>query len=156
MNNPIDTISNFDLLENLVQKNLEAAKGYETAATGVTNLTLRNFFYEKAIERKSFSEELEKLILHNGGTVDTSPGILSGIHRTWMEAKAVLTANDEIAMLNECIRGENLILDEYQNILKKGEISDQVENVLSQQKAKVIQASLDLDTFKSQLTVKVY
>ena len=106
-------------LNELLIKNYDAEKGYLNAAENVDSPTLKIFFKRRATERSEFAKELRTEILQYGEEPKDSGSFKGTVHRNWMTLKSLFSSNDEEAILEEAIRGEEASLEDYDEILKE-------------------------------------
>ena len=121
-------------LNELLEKNYDAEKGYKLAAEKVNNQKLKNFFSERAQERYDFGHELKSEIRNFGEEPDKGSSLAGDAHRSWMNLKASLSGDKDEAVLEEAIRGEKKAVEEYEDILKEQEIPATTGNILMKQK----------------------
>ncbi|MGK0188555.1 MAG: hypothetical protein ACI9R3_004366 [Verrucomicrobiales bacterium] len=129
-----------DLLDNLLQKAIDARSGYETAAKSVDNKMLRSLFRENSAQRNWFATEIGKLIDELGGDsdgIDSSTSAESKAHRLWIGLKAWSTDGDERSVLEECERGERSSIDEYDDVISTLEQGGRVRRVIERQRDRV-------------------
>lgn len=129
-------------LNELLEKNYDAEKGYKFAAEHIKNTNLKAFFTERAKERYDFGHELKAEIRDFGENPDKGSSIAADAHRTWMNLKTALSGNKEEAVLEEAIRGEKNAVEEYDKILQDTSIPPSTQNVLLKQKNAIV-ASLN-------------
>lgn len=129
-------------LNELLEKNYDAEKGYKLAAEKVNNQKLKNFFSERAQERYDFGHELKSEIRNFGEEPDKGSSLAGDAHRSWMNLKASLSGDKDEAVLEEAIRGEKKAVEEYEDILKEQEIPASTGNILMKQKNSIV-ASLN-------------
>ncbi|NND88957.1 MAG: PA2169 family four-helix-bundle protein [Flavobacteriaceae bacterium] len=120
-------------LNELLTKNYDAEAGYKKAAETVSNPELTQFFKNQAERRYDFGHELKDEIRNTGGTPDKGTSIKGDMHRTWMDIKSTFTSEDEEAILNEVIRGEESAVEEYQEVMKDTTLAPTTQQVLSKQ-----------------------
>ena len=106
-------------LNELLERNYDAEKGYLNASENIESEQLKMYFNERAAQRSQFAKELRTEILMFGQIPDESGSFKGSAHRVWMDIKALFKGNDENAILEECIRGEKAIIDEYNQVLSK-------------------------------------
>ena len=106
-------------LNGLLEKNYDAEKGYKKAAENTKHTGLKTYFNRKAIERKTFGHDLKSEIRAFGQEVDKGGSLTGSAHRTWMDVKAMFSADNEESMLEEAIRGEKASVNEYDGYSKK-------------------------------------
>lgn len=133
-------------LNDLLEKNYDAEKGYNKAAENVDHDGLKSFFSRKANERKMFGQDLKTEIRSFGQDVDKGGSLTGAAHRTWMDVKAMFSTDDAESMLNEAIRGEKASVDEYSDVLKEVSLPSSTKSILLSQKSKI---ETDLSKIKS-------
>ena len=117
-------------LNDLLEKNYDAEKGFKEAADDVKNEKLKAFFREKAQQRYDFGHELKAEISNFGGTPDKGTSVKGDIHRAWMDLKSALTSDKEEEVLEEAIRGEKAALEEYNEAINEKELPPSTANLL--------------------------
>lgn len=124
-------------LNNLLEKTYDAEKGFKKAAENVDNSALKSYFNQKAQERYSFGHELKSEIKSYNQDIDKGGSLIGGAHRTWMDIKALFSADDEESMLDEAIRGEKTAIKEYESVLTEISLPTSTKSILSSQKNKI-------------------
>mgnify|MGYP003132764440 CR=1 FL=1 len=124
-------------LNELLEKNYDAEKGYLNAADSVDSKRLKIFFKNRASERSEFAKNLRTEILSYGQIPEDDGSIKGAMHRNWMSLKSLFSSNDEEAILEEAIRGEKASIEEYNEILKDNEFAPSTEKLLDKQKIKI-------------------
>lgn len=107
-------------LRDVIERNFDAHKGYMKAAEHVRSPELANAFRVQALQRKKFALDLETEANVFGSDIreKIKNGTFQGsLHRTWMDLKTALSLNHDEAMLEECIRGENDALKQYNELV---------------------------------------
>ncbi|WOD44664.1 ferritin-like domain-containing protein [Hwangdonia lutea] len=137
-------------LNELLIKNYDAEKGYLNAAENVDSPTLKIFFKRRASERSEFAKELRTEILRYGEIPEDSGSFKGTMHRNWMSLKSLFTSNDEEAILEEAIRGEEASLEEYNQILKDRTLPPTIDTLLFKQK-NAIQAAINTEKVHEEL-----
>ncbi|MDR5590230.1 PA2169 family four-helix-bundle protein [Christiangramia sp. SM2212] len=120
------------VLTNLLEKNYDAEKGYKKAMEHTSNLDLRQFLKNQAVQRNHFATEIDKQIhLLNEHPKEKSNGsTLGSIHRFWMEIKGSWAKKDDESILEECLRGEKASLKEYEEQLKNHMFTLEIKELL--------------------------
>ena len=136
-------------LNELLEKNYDAEKGYLNAANEVESSKLKIFFKNRASERSEFAKNLRTEILSYGQIPEDTGTLKATMHRNWMSLKSLLSSNDEEAILEEVIRGEKASFNEYCEILKEDAFAPSTRKMLENQKQKVQSAinSLKLEEY---------
>lgn len=132
MNDDIKEIE--DSLNDIIQKNEDAIKGYVKAAENAEDLGLKSYFETKASERRIFLTEL-KAAAPALKTRDELDGSAAGaLHRTWMDVKAFFSGDNDEAMLEEAIRGDKAAIDEYNEVLADTHLPVEAATVIRKQR----------------------
>lgn len=131
-----------DQLNELLERNYDAEKGYKKAFEDVESVELKEFFESYAQQRYYFGHEIKDEITKLGGEPQKGSSVQSGIHRTWIDVKSFFTGKDEASVLAECERGEKASLEDYQKVLRNGQLPADTQMVLSRQHDQ-IQAAVD-------------
>jgi len=121
-------------LNELLEKNYDAEKGYKFAAEKVKNPQLQSFFSERAKERYDFGHELKSEIRNFGEAPEKGSSLAGDAHRTWMNLKTSFSSDKEEAVLEEAIRGEKAAIEEYNEVLKDTNLPASTGNILVKQR----------------------
>jgi len=124
-------------LEEILEKNTDAQKGYTKAAENTDSQSLQNYFNRKAKERKSFNDALKAELVATYDEIDEHGSFTGTVHRTWMDIKNFFSGNSDEAMLEEAIRGEKASVEEYEEILKHSELPMRVSTLIRDQYMKI-------------------
>jgi uncharacterized protein (TIGR02284 family) len=93
---------------------------------------LKAYFADRAEDCKTGAHELQTLVRSLGGDPEKTSSISGTLHRRWVDIKTALTANDDVAVLNECERGEDVALRAYRNALDK-DLPQSIRPILERQ-----------------------
>jgi uncharacterized protein (TIGR02284 family) len=124
-------------LNELLEKNYDAEKGYKKAAEIVDNTKLKQFFESQAQHRYDFGHELKSEIRNFGETPDKGGSTTGDMHRTWMDIKSTFTSNDEEAILEEVQKGEKKAVEEYDEIISDTTLPPTTKSILTKQRESV-------------------
>lgn len=109
-------------LRGLVKLCKASEKGFNVAAGNVKNrglkILLKNFAQQRAQFAQALQTELETL----GGEKSRRSGPVAGIHRGWINIKSAMTigqASTEQVVLAECLRGERIIMRNYERVTNR-------------------------------------
>jgi uncharacterized protein (TIGR02284 family) len=94
-----------DTVNDLLQTLRDGVEGYESAAEGAKDPSLKATLAELASERKLMIAQMVTLASADPDADKSS--ITSALHRGWIGLKAALTSGDDHAILAECERGED-------------------------------------------------
>ncbi|TNJ45288.1 PA2169 family four-helix-bundle protein [Tamlana fucoidanivorans] len=129
-------------LNELLVKNYDAEKGYLNAAESVESPDLKLFFKRRAFERSEFANELRKEILRYDEHPKDSGSFKGVVYRNWVSLKNLFTSNNEEAILEEVIKGEERNLEEYLEVLEDRVLPSSIVTLLLNQK-NAIQNAID-------------
>ena len=137
-------------LNELLIKNYDAEKGYLNAIENVESDRLKMFFKRRASERSTFAKELRTEILQYG-QIPTDSGSFKGtMHRNWMSLKATFSSNNDEAILEEAIRGEEVSLEEYNALIMERNLPPSIDRLLLKHK-KAIQSAINTEKVHEEL-----
>ncbi len=137
-------------LNELLEKNYDAEKGYKFAAENVKNSRLKSFFEERAKERYDFGHELKSEISNFGEEPEKGSSVKGDIHRSWMNLKATFSSDKEEAILEEAITGEKAAVEEYNEALEDKNLPPSTENLLLKQRNAITAALQKVKALESQ------
>ena len=107
------------VLNNLIETCKDGQEGFQAAAEGVKNSSLKSLFAEYGLQRAQFGGILQEVVNRLGGNPEKGGSVSASLHRGWMNIKAAVTGNDESAIIAECERSEDVARDAYQKALKE-------------------------------------
>lgn len=135
-------------LNELLEKNYDAEKGYKKAADIVDNTKLEQFFKEQAQQRYDFGHELKSEIRNYGESPDKGGSATGAMHRTWMDIKSTFTSNDEEAILNEVQTGEKAAVEEYNEVISDTTLPPTTQQLLTKQRDSISKALSNARNFE--------
>lgn len=131
MSNYTDKLGN--QLNDLLEKNYDAEKGFKKASENAEHAGLKTYFSSKAQERYDFGHQIKSELKTFGQEPDKSGSVAGSAHRTWMEVKSWFSADTDEAMLEEAIRGEKASVDEYREVLNETTLPGSTKELLKSQ-----------------------
>ena len=96
---------------------------------------LRRLFNEMASESRGYISELERHVSNRGGSPADGTTVYGDIYRGWMDVKATFTGKDRKGILGSCEFGEDAAQRAYEKALKEDDLSPEVRQVISAEKA---------------------
>jgi len=105
-------------LNGLIQTCRDAENGFQTAADHVNDPDFKMLLRQWSIQRAQFAAELEGEVRQLGGTPAKTGSVSAAFHRGWMNIKSIVTGGSDEAIIDECERGEDTALENYQRVLK--------------------------------------
>ncbi len=124
-------------LQELLEKNYDAEKGFTKAMKDAKNNNLKQYFKYQAAQRSQFANELTDEIRSLNETPKESGSTTASLHRTWIDIKSSLSGDKDEAVLEECIRGEKASVEEYEKRLQENRFPTQIESTLTNQKSRI-------------------
>jgi len=106
-------------LNNLIETCRDGQNGFQSAAEGVTDPQLKSLFGQYAQQRAQFVGELQGEVRRLGGDPENSGSVAAALHRGWINIKSAVTGKDEHNILEECERGEDSAVRNYEDALKE-------------------------------------
>ena len=103
-------------VNHLIERYIDAAKGFTDAAEEVDDQGLKDTFLKKAEERRKFSEDLQKAMQAAGQKYEQSGSAEGAAHRAWIDLKSLITDKDDIAVLNAVRTGEEAAVKSYKEV----------------------------------------
>ena len=112
------------VLNDLIETNKDGEEGFRTAGDAVESSDLKTLFHMYAQQRARFAAELNNEVLRRGGKPATTGHVSASLHRGWLNLKTAVTGKSEVAIVDECERGEDAAKANYENALKQSLPSD--------------------------------
>jgi uncharacterized protein (TIGR02284 family) len=111
-------------LNGLIQVSKDGEWGFRTAADGVKTADLKSAFEHAARRCAQGAQQLQNKVRALGGDPEQSGSLSGTVHRGWVNLKSAITGMDELAILNECERGEDVAKTAYARALRADLPSD--------------------------------
>ena len=111
-----------DVLQDLIKTSNNGHLGFKAAAEDVKDPEIRALLASSAQRCHEGSVELGTLLRALGKDVPDGGTVAGALHRGWLSIKAGVTTTD-LAIIEECERGEDNAKYTYRNALEKKEIN---------------------------------
>lgn len=108
-----------DTLNTLIETSRDGDNGFTTCADDAKDASLRAYFTICATRCRSSVHTLEELVKYYGGTPEQLGSMLAPVNRAWLNLRAAISDNSDLAVLEECERAEDVALHAYRNALDK-------------------------------------
>jgi uncharacterized protein (TIGR02284 family) len=108
-----------DVLNDLIETSKDGEYGFRTSAEYARTDALRTLLLRRADECKQAIEELQAQVTRYGGKPQQAGSIGGALHRGWVAMRTKLTDYDNVAILEECERGEDLAVNRYRKALQE-------------------------------------
>lgn len=109
-----------DDLNTLIETCKDGEYGFLSCAEHVRSTSLREVFAKRAAECREACAELQQLVRQHGGKPEDEGSTSGAMHRGWVAIKSTLTGYSDLAMLEECERGEDVAVARYRKAAQKG------------------------------------
>ncbi|PSQ85557.1 MAG: hypothetical protein BRD40_00255 [Bacteroidetes bacterium QS_1_65_9] len=119
-------------LNRLLSNAVNAREGYRTAAQNASDSELQTFLNKKAQERSTIVANLEDLLRASGGDPDEVDTAAGKAHRGWINVRSTI-GDENASVINECLRGEEHAINDYESALKEESLSRDARDTLSGQ-----------------------
>jgi len=106
-------------LNDLIETCKDGEAGFRSCAEDVAEIQLKSLFADRGRECNAAAVELQDIVRSLGGDPETRSSLTGTLHRRWVDIKSAITGNDDLAILKECERGEDVALRSYRNALDK-------------------------------------
>src|ERR1700757_2591459 len=104
-------------LNNLLAITKDGERGFRTCAGGVTSLDLKMELEAAAGRCVEGAVELQMKIRSLGGEPAASGTVAGALHRAWTDIVPRITGLGDRAILDECMRGEDVAKQAYEDAL---------------------------------------
>lgn len=108
-----------DVLNDLIENCRDGEYGFKACAEHTQSTELRELFQSRSRECNGAALELQSLVTQKGGTPESSGSASGAVHRGWVAVKGTLSGYSDLAMLEECERGEDVAKARYKKALEQ-------------------------------------
>ena len=119
-------------LNDLVETSKDGEEGFRAAAADTVNAELQAIFLRRAEDCAKGASDLQQLITQLGGEPEKSGSIAGALHRGWVNLKASISGRPDLAILEECERGEDVAKARYRKALE-GTLPENILVVMQRQ-----------------------
>ena len=120
------------VLNDLVETSKDGEKGFRTAAEDTKNTELKTIFMRRADDCAKGASDLQQIVMRLGGNPEDGGSVAGTMHRGWVDLKSKVTDRDDLAILEECERGEDVAKAKYRDALEKT-LPDDIRAVVQRQ-----------------------
>lgn len=110
------------VLNGLIETLKDGELGFEAAAVDVTQPELRQILKDFSVQRSQFVRALQYQVELTGEHPEGSGSVAGTVHRGWINLKSALAKRDDLAVLEECERGEDTAVEAFDKALAGGEL----------------------------------
>lgn len=108
-----------DVLNDLIETCRDGEYGFKACSEHTQSVELRELFQSRARECNGAALELQTQVTQMGGTPESSGSASGAVHRGWVAVKGTLSGYSDLAMLEECERGEDVAKARYKKALEQ-------------------------------------
>ncbi len=108
-----------DVLNDLIENCRDGEYGFKACADHTQSTDLRELFQSRSRDCNGAALELQSLVSQKGGTPESSGSASGAVHRGWVAVKGTLSGYTDLAMLEECERGEDVAKARYKKALEQ-------------------------------------
>ena len=108
-----------DTINTLIETSRDGDNGFTACAEDAKDASLRAYFTICATRCRESVHILEELVKHHDGTPESSGSVLGSINRAWLNLRAAISSNSDLAVLEECERAEDLAMHTYRRALEQ-------------------------------------
>jgi len=108
-----------DTLNDLIETSKDGEYGFQSCAEHAKSTTLKQVLSQRASDCQQAIGELQALVRGLGGKPEDSGSASGAVHRGWVAVKGTLAGHTDLALLEECERGEDVALTRYRKALEQ-------------------------------------
>jgi len=121
------------VLNDLVETSKDGEKGFRTAAEDTKNAELKTLFLSRAQDCAKAATQLQQRVAALGGKPDEGGSVAGALHRGWVNLKSTVADRSDLAILEECERGEDVAKARYRKALEDASLPDDLRVVVQHQ-----------------------
>ena len=106
-------------LNELVETSKDGEKGFRAAAEDTKNAELQAVFLRRAQDCAKGAADLQRLVTQRGADPEEGGSVAGALHRGWVNLKAAIANRTDLAILEECERGEDVAKARYRKALEE-------------------------------------
>jgi uncharacterized protein (TIGR02284 family) len=109
------------VLNDLIQTSKDGEEGFRECAEDARqcDAQFKSMFEDRSRGCAAAASELQELVRALGGDPVKHGSVSGSMHRQWLNIKSMIAGKDDVAVLNECERGEDAALKSYRAALQK-------------------------------------
>jgi uncharacterized protein (TIGR02284 family) len=125
-------------LNDLIETSRDGEKGFRAAAEHTKTDELRQIFLKDAGECAKGARQLQALVDRYGDKPEEGGSVAGALHRGWFTLKSSITGHDDVAILEECERGEDVAKAKYRKALEDESLPADARSMVEKQYEGVI------------------
>jgi uncharacterized protein (TIGR02284 family) len=133
----VDIDRTISILNDLITTLRDSQESFRNAAQSAKNSDLKFMLMEFSTQRAGFLGELQNEIERLGDPAPEDSGSIAGsVRRGWMKLKSALLSDHDQTLINECERGDDVVIEAYSKALAK-EMPRYIRDILERQLAEI-------------------
>ena len=106
---------------------------------------LQRFFKTYAEQRYRFGHDIKGQLKASNQFISKGGSAAAALHRMWLDTKALFASSTDEAIIQECIRGEEYAIEEYEEALEQAEeMAPSVKVMIEKQLNSIKEARISL------------
>ena len=106
-----------DTLNTLIETSRDGENGFIACAEDAKDASLRAYFTICATRCRQSVHTLDEMVTHYAGTPEPSGSVMGSLNRAWLNLRAAISSNSDLAVLEECERAEDAAIRTFQHAL---------------------------------------
>lgn len=106
------------VLNKLIDVSMDRTNRFRTAAEGAENPQLRILFTKRAEDCAESVQEFTARVNSRGGELEEGGSVAGAVRRAWLNLKGAVSKPTDLAILEECERGEDVAKASYRKALE--------------------------------------
>ena len=141
------------VLNDLIETSKDGEKGFRAAAEDTKDSEMQAVFLRRAQDCATSAADLQQLVAKYGGKPETGGSVAGAAHRGWMNLKAAASGRTDLAILEECERGEDVAKARYRKALE--DVPEDIRMVVQRQYDGVVRNHDQIRTLRDSYRAKV-
>ena len=108
-----------DALNDLIETCKDGEYGFKACADQAKRPDLKSVLMQRADDCRGAAQQLAEQVRALGGEAEEGGSAMGAVERGWVAVRTTLSTYDDLAVLEECERGEDNALARYRKALKK-------------------------------------
>jgi uncharacterized protein (TIGR02284 family) len=121
------------VLNDLIEVSKDGEQGFRKAAEDTKTFQLKSTFQECADDISRGINELQSAVTTMGGQPETSGSMTGALHRGWIDLKSAVVDRTDLAILEECERGEDVAKQRFTDALNEDDLDLQARSLIERQ-----------------------
>ena len=110
-------------VNHLIERLKDGELGFTAASEDATDPDLKASLLRYANQRSDYAETLQLIVEEAGEKAEYAGTFGATLHRGWINLKGAMATRDDLAILEECERGEDIAMGAFHSAL----VGDQLE-----------------------------